>query len=111
MNTNKKVSLTLTGREQSFKRLCEFEGVAVSYNLSTNLLNYYIPSGYTIGELKDWKVKYSSEILKAISKKGIEPSERVLRELSMDKPKKDRVLKLGKAVRVMSLREEDRNEH
>ena len=111
MNTNKKISLTLTGREQSFKRLCEFEGVAVSYNLSTDRLEYYIPSGFTVGELRDWSVKYNSEISKAITRKGIAPSERVLRELSVHKPKKDRVLKLGKAVRVMSLREEDRNEY
>jgi hypothetical protein len=81
--TNKvKVSMTAkSGVERSQVRLLEREGVSVSYDFTRAELIYSIPTGYTIGELRDWRAKYNLDILPTLSKKGIVPSERLLREL------------------------------
>jgi len=81
-NPNLKISATLTGAERSAK-LCTVAGVSVSYDYNTQSLIYYIPSGYTVRDLTDWRLAHSGEVLKAFSRKKIVPSERVLRELHL----------------------------
>jgi len=83
MENKVKDSLTVTRGERSSIKLLTRESVTVCYCLETDSLIYHIPSGYTIGDLKDWRVKNSADVLKAFYKKKVEPSERMLRELSL----------------------------
>ena len=82
--TNKvKDSMTATsGVEPSYKRLVNRDGVTVTWDFKKQELIYCIPSGYTIGELTDWRVKFNKLVLTALGKNKIEPTERILRDLT-----------------------------
>ena len=82
----KKVKASMTansGVERSLVKLLTKDGVSVTYDCNRAELVYEIPTGYTIGELRDWRLKYNSLIQPELVKKGILPNERTLRELSL----------------------------
>jgi hypothetical protein len=85
MNTTQKDSLTFTGEgpQTYVLRICEFDGIAVGYHLLEDRLHYTIPTGCTVGELKDWCTKYAKQVQSEMYRRGIEPTERVLRDLGM----------------------------
>jgi hypothetical protein len=82
INKVKDSTTATSGVEPSYKRLVSKDGVSVTYDFKKQELIYCIPSGYTIGELTDWRAKYNKLVLTALGKNKIQPTERVLRELT-----------------------------